>query len=67
MQSQIEVSVYLGSGNDSMLDLGNYLKQELPHLNIILKPINHLKHERPSKQIGQYKSNGAIPTSIGND
>lgn len=67
MPSQIEVSVYLGSGSDNLLDLGNYLKQELPHLNIILKPINQLNNEKSLIKPRQAKCNAAIATPSSTD
>lgn len=40
----LEVKIYLGSASDKLLDIANYLKKELPHLKIIIKPLNQLTH-----------------------
>lgn len=39
-----DIIIYLGSGKDSLLDVANYLKTELPHFNIHVKPINQLNN-----------------------
>jgi hypothetical protein len=41
-----EIVVYLGSASDELLDIANYLKRELPHINIKLKPLTELKNEK---------------------